>query len=151
MLRGIRYQLRSRFGDLYLMSEINALTSQQITFGIIGAYRDVYRALGWGFLESVYLNAMELALKAKNFGVQREAPLHVRFGGQVVGNFRADLIIENSVIVELKAVDRLTGAHEAQLLNYLRASGLTIGLLFNFGMKFEQRRLVWTPNEQRLS
>jgi GxxExxY protein len=132
------------------MSKSPNLLCKEITFQIIGASRDVYHTLGWGFLESVYLSAMAQAIAARGLRVRREAPLQVHFHGQVVGNFRADLLVEEQVLVELKAVDRLIGSHEAQLLNYLRASNLPVGLLFNFGHKFEQRRLVWTSTHQCL-
>jgi len=81
---------------------------------------------------------------------EREVPIEVRFRGELVGSFRADLIVDRRVIVELKSVERLSGALEAQLINYLSSSGLSVGLLLNFGLRGERRRIIWTPTEQRM-
>ncbi|MEK7239859.1 MAG: GxxExxY protein [Gemmatimonadota bacterium] len=102
----------------------------------------MYNRLGHGFLESVYQKALANTLERTGTRVLREAPMTVEFEGVAVGDFRADLVVEERVIVEVKAVDRLGSVHETQLLNYLRASGLDIGLLLNFGPKASCRRLV---------
>jgi len=113
-----------------------------VTRRVIGAFYYVYNRLGHGFLESVYQKALANTLERTGTRVRREVPITVEFEGVAVGDFRADLVIEERVIVEIKAVDQLGPVHEAQLLNYLRASGLDIGLLLNFGPKATCRRLV---------
>ncbi len=115
-----------------------------VTRRVIGAFYYVYNRLGHGFVESVYQKALEQTLARTGTRVAREAPMTVEFEGVVVGDFRADLVVEDQVIVEVKALDRLGTVHEAQLLNYLRASGLPVGLLLNFGPRAVHRRLVNT-------
>lgn len=104
--------------------------------------------LGYGFLESVYREAMIIALESAGFQVEKEFGLEVRFRGHVVGVFKADLLVNGCVIVELKALKELAPAHDAQVLNYLRASILEIALLFNFGPKPQIRRLAFS-NERK--
>jgi len=112
--------------------------------GIIGVFFDVYNELGFGFLESVYREAMVIALTAEGLQVDKEFALSARFRGQTVGTFKADLVVSGSVVVELKAVKALERTHEAQILNYLRASVLEVGLLLNFGPKPQVRRLAFS-------
>lgn len=113
-----------------------------VTGRVIGAFYYVYNRLGHGFLESVYQKALANTLERTGTRVQREAPMVVEFEGAVVGDFRVDLVVEDRLIVEVKSVEHLGGVHEAQLLNYLRVSGLQVGLLINFGPKATYRRLV---------
>ena len=110
---------------------------------VIGAFYETYNALGYGFLESVYENALALQMQAQGIQFQRQAELAVRFRGQSVGVFRADFVLENKLIIELKAVERLMPAHESQLLNYLKATNIKLGLLLNFGPKAQIRRRVF--------
>jgi len=112
-----------------------------VTRWVIGAFYYVYNRLGHGFLESVYLKALAQTLERTGTRVRREAPMRVEFEGAVVGDFRADLVVDDRVIVEIKAVERVGRVHEEQLMNYLRASGLEVGLLLNFGPKATCRRL----------
>ena len=109
---------------------------------IIGAYYDVYNALGYGFLESVYRRAMCVALRKRGLVVESEVTYSVYFTGELVGDYRADIVVQRSVIVECKAVDRLAATHENQVANYLRASGLSVGLLLNFGPRASIRRVT---------
>jgi GxxExxY protein len=109
------------------------LKHAELTERIIGVYYEVYNELGHGFLESVYQNAMYIGLQDSGLRVQRELAVPVRFRGQVVGEYRADLLVESTVIVELKAVHVLEQAHEVQLFHYLRATEYEVGLLLNFG------------------
>jgi GxxExxY protein len=102
----------------------------------------VYNELGAGFLESVYVQALAIELIQAGLSVQREKPLCVWFRGSVVGNFRADLIVAEVILVEAKSCSRLNYLHQAQTLNYLRATSLEVGLLLNFGPKPEFRRLL---------
>ena len=120
-----------------------------VTRRVIGAFYYVYNRLGHGFVESVYQKALANTLERTGTHVHREAPMTVEFEGVAVGDFRADLVVEERVIVEVKAVDQLGPVHEAQLVNYLRASGIEIGLLLNFGPKATCRRLV-NPRANRL-
>ena len=115
-----------------------------ITGQIIKAFYKVYNTLGFGFLEKVYENALFLELREMNLNVIRQAPIKVFYKELEVGEYFADLIVENCVIVELKAVENLLKIHEAQLLNYLKATEIEVGLLINFGKTAEYRRKVFT-------
>ncbi len=113
-----------------------------ITEKILEAAFEVSKELGSGFLESVYKNAMVIALRAKGLVVEIEKPISVTFLGQSVGQFFADLFVDGKVIVELKAVFALAPEHSAQTINYLKATGIEVGLLINFGRpKIEYKRL----------
>lgn len=114
----------------------------EVTEGIIGAFCEVYNELGHGFLESVYREAMIIALRAHGFSVEREKTVTVRFRNKEIGFFRADLVVNSVVIVELKCARALDSNHEAQLLNYLRATEFQVGLLLNFGNRPHFRRMI---------
>ena len=118
------------------------LAHGDISKEIIGAYFHVYNALAPRLAESVYHRAMMVALHLRGLRYETEVPLPVWFEGVLVGDFRADLIVERCIIVELKSADRLSGTHEAQLYNYLRIAELPVGLLMNFGPKPSFRRLI---------
>ena len=109
------------------------LQHAELTRTIIGCAFEVINELGSGFLESVYEQAMVVALADARLSVESQRPITVRFRGQPVGDFYADLFVEGKVIVELKAVQALTPAHQAQIINYLNATGIEVGLLINFG------------------
>ena len=111
-----------------------------VTELIIKAFYMVYNTLGYGFLEKVYRNAMAIELRRLGLGVIQEARITVYYDGEVVGEYFADLLVAGAVIVELKAVKRLLPEHEAQLLNYLKATPYEVGLLLNFGPKPEIKR-----------
>ena len=112
------------------------LKHKDITDKILHAFfKVVFPQLGYGFLEKVYENAMGIALTALGLNVQQQAKIAVYFQGQIVGEYVADLLVNDLVIVELKAATRLLLEHEAQLLNYLRATPYEVGLLLNFGPK----------------
>lgn len=114
----------------------------ELTQTVIGVFYEVYNELGFGFLESVYRNSMRFALEEKDLFVQSEPPIAVFFRGRNVGDFRADLVINQSVLLELKTADRIIPAHEAQAMNYLRGSSLELALILNFGPKPGMRRLI---------
>jgi GxxExxY protein len=115
---------------------------EQLTGKILEASFEVIRELGAGFLEGVYQNALLIALRQKGIQAEARVPLLVRFRGEVVGEYYADLLVESKVTVELKAVKALAPEHQAQLINYLKATGIEVGLLINFGRpKIEYRRL----------
>ncbi len=105
---------------------------KDLTYQIIGVAMEVHRKLGPGFLESVYEKAFAHELTLKKISFKRQQILTVHYKGVSVGEFRADFVIDGKVIVELKAVKKLLPEHEAQLINYLKATGLRVGLLFNF-------------------
>ncbi|MFI5311195.1 MAG: GxxExxY protein [Gemmatimonadales bacterium] len=123
-----------------------ALVHGDLTREIIGAFFDVYNELGYGFVESVYQRALPLALAARGLHSEREVPLTVRFRGAVVGDYRTDLLVEGKVIVESKVADRILPVHDLQLLNYLKATGITVGLVLNFGPRATFRRLLLTSS-----
>jgi GxxExxY protein len=113
-----------------------------LTEKIIGVFYEVYNELGFGFLESVSREAMRIALVQAGFRVETEFPVPVSFRGKLVGVFRADLVVDGRVVVELKTADLISKAHEAQLLHCLRASPMEIGLVMNFGPDARFRRVV---------
>jgi GxxExxY protein len=126
------------------------LFEEALTRRIIGAFYDVYNALGYGFLESVYANALATELVSRGLHVVREARTDVRYRGEVVGTFRADLLVESRVVLELKASPRLHDVDLAQLLNYLKATHLEVGLLLHFGPRAKVRRFV-ASNELKVA
>ena len=114
-----------------------------ITYAINGAVFEVNKVLGPGFLERVYENALLIELRERGLKAENRVPIKVFYKDKVVGEYIADILVEGKVILELKAVDRLEKIHEAQILNYLKATGLQIGLLINFTHpKAEIRRMV---------
>lgn len=104
-----------------------------LTRAVIRCAFDVQNELGSGFLESVYEKAMLISLEEAGIPARSQVPIGVHFRGQLVGDFYADLLVDEKVIVELKAVERLTPQHKAQVINYLNATGIPVGLLLNFG------------------
>jgi GxxExxY protein len=119
-----------------------------LTEKIIGAFFKVYNALGYGFPEKVYEKAMVLELAKLGLQVEQQKQVTVYYDGQVVGEYCADLVVNDVVIVELKAVQQLLAEHEAQLLNYLKATTIEVGLLLNFGPKPTFKRKVY-DNERK--
>jgi GxxExxY protein len=113
-----------------------------LTERIIGVFYEVYNELGFGFLESVYREAMRIALGQAGLPVEAEVPVPVSFRGRPVGVFRADLVVDGRVVIELKTAESINKAHEAQVLHYLRASTMEIGLVMNFGPDARFRRIV---------
>jgi len=127
-----------------------ALKHSALTEKIIAAFYEVYNELGFGFLESVYCNALAIAAGKRGLTVEREVPIAVWYGGIDVGDFKADLIVEGTVLLELKTAQALDRAHEAQLLNYLRATEIEVGLLLNFGPKPQFKRLILTNDQKKI-
>ena len=126
------------------------LKHAELTDKIIGVYYDVYNELGYGFLESVYEESMAMALREAGLQAGRQVAVPVLFRGQQVGDFRADLLVEHKVILELKAARTLDRSHEAQLLHYLRATEIEIGLLLNFDEKPQFRRLLFDNERKKI-
>ena len=114
----------------------------ELTETIIGAAYTVYNELGWGFLEKVYENAMVVELQGFGLPVRQQHAVKVLYRGPVVGDYLADLIVDDKVIVEVKAISALGKIDEVQLVNYLKATGLEVGLLINFGRKIEIKRRI---------
>ncbi|MFM8789016.1 MAG: GxxExxY protein [Chthoniobacterales bacterium] len=120
------------------------LPHSHVTEAVIGAAFEVHRALGYGFLEAVYRNAMAVELKSKGFDAVVESRMEVLYKGEVVGTYAADMVVNDAVIVEFKVAEEYRKADEAQLLNELAATNKPVGLLINFGRrKVEFKRLVW--------
>jgi len=124
---------------------------KEITDIILRSFYEVYNELGDGFLESVYENALYIVLTGYGLCVARQKDISVFFRGTRIGDFKADLIVDEKVIIELKAVRALDSAHEAQLINYLKATNIEVGLLLNFGRKPEFKRFVYDNKRKNIS
>lgn len=121
----------------------------KLTETVIGAAMTVHRELGPGFLESVYGNALAIELEGAEISFKREVKLDVSYRGKVVGEFRADFLVESDLIVEIKAIETLLKTHEVQTVNYLAATGFDIALLNNFGapsLQFKRKHRIYTPS-----
>lgn len=114
-----------------------------LTERVIEAFYRVYNVLGYGFLEKVYENALQIELQKMGIQATAQSPVQVSYDDKVVGEYFADLMVEDCIIVEIKAAKSLAAEHEAQLLNYLKATDIEVGLLFNFGPSPEIRRKVF--------
>ncbi len=116
----------------------------KLTEELIGVFYEVYNELGFGFLEKVYQNAMYLELKNRNYFVEAQKQINVSYKDIIVGEYFADLIVNRCVIIELKASEVLVQENELQLINYLKATEIEVGLLMNFGKKPEIRRKIFS-------
>ncbi|MEO5859521.1 MAG: GxxExxY protein [Pyrinomonadaceae bacterium] len=125
------------------------IVDEELSGRIIKAFYKVYNALGHGFLESIYHNSLLLELVAEGLAVETEKPIAVYYEGKVVGTFSADLIVGGKIILELKAKETIHPAHEAQLINYLRATDVEVGLLLNFGKSPEFKRKYFSNKNKR--
>lgn len=126
-----------------------SLLHEELTDVIIKTFYEVYNELGYGFLERVYQNSMYLELKNKGLYVEAQKKIEVFYKGNIVGQYYADLIVEDLVILELKAADCIVTAFENQILNYLKGTNCEVGLLLNFGVKPEFRRKVF-KNDRKI-
>lgn len=116
---------------------------KDLAYKIIGSAMEVHNKLGYGFLEKVYENAMMVLLQRDDVDAKQQSPVNVYFEGKVVGDYYADILVEDKVVVELKAVEKIADVHRAQTLNYLKATGLRLAVLINFGKdRLEYERLV---------
>ena len=122
---------------------------QELTQQIIKAAQNVHNTLGYGFLEKVYHNAMVLELRKTGLGVVSEKPITVYYDSQAVGEYVADIVVADKVILEIKAVQTINPAHEAQLVNYLKATNIDVGLLLNFSESLEVKRKIFETARQR--
>jgi GxxExxY protein len=115
---------------------------EDLTGKIIEAAYKVHNILGFGFLENVYQNALSIELEKSGLKNENEKAIKVYYDKNLVGDYKADIVVEGKVILELKSVKDLSAAHETQLVNYLKATGIEVGLLINFGKSVEVRRKV---------
>jgi len=115
---------------------------KELARDIINAAHTVHNALGYGFLEKVYHKSLFIELRRRGHGVEFEKAVEVRYEDRVVGNFSLDLLVDSRVVVEVEATDGHNSVFEAQLLNYLKATGLEVGLIINFGPSVEVKRMV---------
>jgi len=124
---------------------------KDLTSKIIECAYKVHNTLGFGFLESAYQNAFMIELKKVGLQARKEVPIKVFYEDKIVGDYVADIIVDNKVILELKSVKELHPAHEAQLTNYLKATNTEVGLLINFGQSVQIKRKVFTTAPGELS
>ncbi|HEY5589740.1 MAG TPA: GxxExxY protein [Paludibacter sp.] len=129
---------------------VNEYLYQEVTAKIISRFYIVYNKLGYGFLEKVYEKAMKFELGKAGFNVERQKPINVYYDSELVGEYFADLFVENKIIIELKAAETLCENHELQLINYLKATDIEVGLLLNFGKKPEVRRKAFSNINKNL-
>jgi len=122
---------------------VKTLRHGELSQKIIAAAHNVHKELGQGFLEKVYKNALAIELQEAGIKCALEIPMSVRYRGVVVGDYIADVIVEDKIVVEIKAVSELNSVHEVQLVNYLKATGLQVGLLINFGQSVQVKRRVF--------
>jgi GxxExxY protein len=123
------------------------LIEEQLTQSVIGAFFKVHRTLGYGFLENVYASALEFELKRRGHRVQREVPVVVFYDGVAVANQRLDMVVDETLVIELKATDKLHPDATRQLFNYLRATNLEVGLLLHFNRRADFYRVVCSNNK----
>ena len=124
----------------------------ELTGRILGAFFQLHKELGFGFSEKVYESALEVLLNELGMNVERQKEICVYYHGKVVGNYKADMVINDVVLLEIKSVEKLIDAHDAQLLHYLKATELEVGLLLNFGRQAEFHRKIYdNPRKGSLS
>ncbi len=116
---------------------------EDITEKIIKCFYNVYNTLGYGFLEKVYENAMMIDLRKAGLNCENQVPVKVLYGNEIIGEYFADILVENKIIIELKAIKQLMKQNESQLLNYLSSTKIEVGLLLNFGEKPEVKRKIF--------
>lgn len=127
-----------------LMEQEGTFIHKELTYKVIGCAMVVHRELGYGFLEKVYENAMMVQLRKEGIEAKQQQGVSVQFSGEIVGEYFADILIENKIIIELKAVDSLIERHFAQVLNYLKATDIKVGLLLNFGPQgLQHKRFIY--------
>jgi GxxExxY protein len=124
---------------------------KDLTSVIIQGFYKVYNTLGFGFLEKVYRNSLRIELINSGFFVVMQKQINVYYDSKLVGEYYADLIVNDKIIIELKAAECLMEEHEAQLINYLKATEIEVGLLLNFGKKPEIRRKIFTNQNKRIN
>ncbi len=123
---------------------MSKLIYENLTYQIIGLAMEVYNELGYGFLEKVYENALMILLEENNLKAQQQYPIKVNFRGKIIGEYIADISIDNKIILELKTVDKITNIHRSQILHYLKATDIRVGIILNFSKKklYHERFIV---------
>ena len=124
---------------------------KELSNKIIKAFYNVYNTLGYGFLEKVYENALLIELKQLGLECEKQKPIKVNYNNIIVGEYFADIIVENRIILELKVAENICEEHEFQLINYLKATEIEIGLLLNFGKKPEFKRKIFTNDKKSVN
>jgi len=127
---------------------MNELLHKELTSNILNSFYIVYNTLGFGFLEKVYENAMMIELRKNGIKTEKQKPIKVYYNEELVGEYFADIIVEDIIIIELKAAESIVEEHELQLINYLKATDKEIGLLLNFGKKPEFKRKLFTNDKK---
>jgi len=124
-------------------NEDNIIIYKDLSYKLIGLAMRVHSGLGHGFLEKVYERALMILLRRENIESAQQAPITVTFEGEAVGDYYADILVENKIILEIKSAEKIIDAHRAQALHYLKATGLRLALILNFGkVKLEYERMV---------
>ncbi len=121
---------------------------RELTQQIIGCFYEVYNVLGYGFLEKNYENAMMIELRRHSLTCHQQMPIEVLYTGEIIGDYYTDILVENTVILELKAAKSIAEEHEAQLINYLKATSIEVGLLLNFGSNPDFLRKIFTNDRK---
>ena len=129
---------------------METLDKEAVAAIVIKAFYAVYNGLGYGFLEKNYENALAFELRGRGLRVEQQAPIHVFYKDEIVGEYFADLLVEGCLICELKAATSIREAHEAQLLNYLKATNIELGLLLNFGLLPKVVRKAYDNPKKRM-
>lgn len=119
------------------------LLHEEITHEIINAFYAVYNKLGYGFLEKVYENSLVIELRKRNFICEAQSKINVLYDGEVVGLYFADVLVNELIILEIKAAENICSEHETQLVNYLKATKMEVGLVFNFGKRPQFKRKIY--------
>lgn len=127
------------------------MINQEKTSLVLKCYYKVFNTLGFGFLEKVYENALFLEMTKQGMNCRRQVPITVFYDGEEVGNYFADIIVDNDIIIELKAAESLCEEHDHQLINYLKATKIEVGFLLNFGLKPEFRRKVFSNDRKKFN
>jgi len=121
----------------------NQIIHKELSYKIVGCGMEVHSKLGPGFLEKVYENSLMVLFRREGIEAKQQTPIKVIFEGEIVGVYCADILVDEKIILELKTVDKIVDVHRAQILHYLRATGIKLGMILNFGSKnFEYERLV---------
>jgi GxxExxY protein len=144
------FSLGSGIHSVVMNTSACILKHSELTDKIIRVFYDVYNELGHGFLESTYAEAMVVALEASGLAVAYEVPVPVWFRGKKIAQYYADLLVNTTILLELKAARTLEKAHEAQLLHYLRATEIEVGLLLNFGLRPQFRRMLFDNERKKI-
>ena len=137
------------YDSLWLIMIEENFKYSELSKSIIKAFYNVYNKLGYGFLERVYENAMMIELKKIGLNAEKQKAISVYYDDEQVGEYFADIIVDNKIIVELKAAESLCPEYECQLVNYLKATGIEVGLLFNFGKKPDLKRRVLSSDHKK--